>query len=219
MLRASITCGVVLSFIILLLPAHGSQSVFAQQPGGGRGGGQQGGGAAGGPVPAIDARTSGMQKIDGYFPLYWDERTGSLFLEIPRFDTEFLFSTGLSAGLGSNDIGLDRGAGGGGRIVSSSASARASCSCSATSRSARAARIRSSASRSRIRSPSRCCGASRSPAESERPRAGRRDRLLPARRARRRQRAAARHLPRRSHAQRVLSAEHEGISRRTPKST
>ena len=25
-----------------------------------------------------------MKKIDGYFPLYWDERTGSMFLEIPR---------------------------------------------------------------------------------------------------------------------------------------
>ena len=41
-----------------------------------------------------------------------------MFLEISRFDTEFLFSTGLSAGLGSNDIGLDRGSGrGGGRLV------------------------------------------------------------------------------------------------------
>jgi hypothetical protein len=68
-------------------------------------------------VPAIDARTTGMQKLDGYFPLYWDERSGSMFLEIPRVDAEFLFSTGLSAGLGSNDIGLDRGAGGGGRVV------------------------------------------------------------------------------------------------------
>ena len=69
------------------------------------------------PIPSIDDRTNGMKKIDGYFPLYWDERTGSMFLEIPRFDTDFLFSTGLSAGLGSNDIGLDRGEGGGGRIV------------------------------------------------------------------------------------------------------
>jgi hypothetical protein len=59
-----------------------------------------------------------MQKIDGYFPLYWDERTGSLFVEIPRLDTEFLMSTGLAAGLGSNDIGLDRGQGGQGRVVS-----------------------------------------------------------------------------------------------------
>ncbi len=68
--------------------------------------------------PSIEDRTSGMKKLDGYFPLYWDERSGGMFLEISRFDTEFLFSTGLSAGLGSNDIGLDRGSGrGGGRLV------------------------------------------------------------------------------------------------------
>src|SRR5204863_6379825 len=72
---------------------------------------------AGGRVPTIDERTAGMQKLDGYFPLYWDERGGALYLEIPRFDTDFLVSTGLAAGLGSNDIGLDRGQGGQGRIV------------------------------------------------------------------------------------------------------
>jgi Met-zincin/Domain of unknown function (DUF5117) len=74
-------------------------------------------GRAAGAIPSIDDRTNGMRKIDGYFPLYWDERTGSMFLEIGRMNTDFLFSTGLSAGLGSNDIGLDRGAGGAGRVV------------------------------------------------------------------------------------------------------
>src|SRR5262245_58793260 len=64
---------------------------------------------------SVEDRTSGMKKLDGYFPLYWDERTGSLFLEIPRFDADFLYSNGLSAGLGSNDIGLDRGTGRGSR--------------------------------------------------------------------------------------------------------
>jgi hypothetical protein len=83
---------------------------------GGRGGG--GGGAASGPIPSIEDRTGTMRKIDGFFPLYWDERTGSMFLEIPKMDTEFLMATGLAAGLGSNDIGLDRGQGGGGRVVS-----------------------------------------------------------------------------------------------------
>jgi hypothetical protein len=68
-------------------------------------------------IPSIEERTTGMQKMDGYFPMYWDERTGSLFLEIPRFHQEFLYTTGLAAGLGSNDIGLDRGQEGGGRIV------------------------------------------------------------------------------------------------------
>ncbi len=67
---------------------------------------------------SVEDRTAGLKKLDGYFPLYWDERTGGMFLEISRFDTDFLFSSGLSAGLGSNDIGLDRGSGrGGGRLV------------------------------------------------------------------------------------------------------
>jgi hypothetical protein len=71
-----------------------------------------------GPPQSIDDRTAGMKKLDGYFPLYWDERGGSMFLEISRFDTEFLLAYGLSAGLGSNDIGLDRGTGrGGSRLV------------------------------------------------------------------------------------------------------
>lgn len=71
----------------------------------------------GGRPQSIEERTAGMRQLDGYFPLYWDERTGTLWLEIPRFNTEFLYSTGLSAGLGSNDIGLDRGESGNGRIV------------------------------------------------------------------------------------------------------
>ncbi len=70
-----------------------------------------------GPPPSIDERTSGMKKMDGFFPLYWDERSGTMYLEIARFDSDFLFSNGLSAGLGSNDIGLDRGRGGAGRVV------------------------------------------------------------------------------------------------------
>jgi hypothetical protein len=98
-------------FALGVLALTGTVHVHAQQP---AGGGQR----AGAPVPAIEERVNGLRKIDGYFPLYWDERAGALLLEIPRFDTEFLFSTGLSAGLGSNDIGLDRGQGGQGRIVS-----------------------------------------------------------------------------------------------------
>jgi hypothetical protein len=69
-------------------------------------------------TPTIEERTAGAVKLDGYFPLYSDERSGSLWLEIPRFDTEFLYVTGLAAGLGSNDIGLDRGQPGEERIVS-----------------------------------------------------------------------------------------------------
>jgi hypothetical protein len=91
----------------------------AQQPPAGGGGRGAGGGQAApaGRVQSIDERTSGMQKLDGYFPIYWDERSGALFIEIPRLDNDFLLSTGLAAGLGSNDIGLDRGQGGQGRVV------------------------------------------------------------------------------------------------------
>jgi len=85
------------------------------QPAQGQGQGRGGGAAA--PMQTIDARTSGFQKLDGYMPLYWDEKTGSLWMEINKFDTEMLYSTGLTAGLGSNDIGLDRGQGGQGRVV------------------------------------------------------------------------------------------------------
>jgi hypothetical protein len=66
----------------------------------------------------IEERTAGMRKLDGYFPVYWDERTGSLWLEIPRLDSDFLLATGIGAGLGSNDIGLDRGTEDGGKVVS-----------------------------------------------------------------------------------------------------
>ena len=72
---------------------------------------------AGGETPTIEGKTEGMQKIDGYFPMYWDDQEGRLWLEISRFDTELLYLRGLSAGLGSNDIGLDRGQSGGTRIV------------------------------------------------------------------------------------------------------
>ena len=56
----------------------------------------------------ITEKTAGMKKRNGFYPLYWDERAGNLFLEIERPGEEFLFYTSLAAGLGSNDVGLDR---------------------------------------------------------------------------------------------------------------
>ncbi|HWZ30830.1 MAG TPA: zinc-dependent metalloprotease [Bryobacteraceae bacterium] len=104
-----------MSRALLTLAAGLSLALSLQAQPGGRGGANA---QAGGPPPSIEQRTSGMQKIDGYFPMYWDDRTGSLWLEISRFDTDFLYTTGLAAGLGSNDLGLDRGQGGQGRLVS-----------------------------------------------------------------------------------------------------
>jgi hypothetical protein len=70
-----------------------------------------------GPPPPIAERTKNMKKIDGFYPLYWDENAGKLFVEVPKLDTEVLYSTGMATGLGSNDIGIDRGQTTGSRIV------------------------------------------------------------------------------------------------------
>jgi len=69
------------------------------------------------PLPTIEESTEGMRRMDGFFPLYWDADQGRLLMEIARFDTEVLHLSGLAAGLGSNDIGLDRGQVHGSRIV------------------------------------------------------------------------------------------------------
>jgi hypothetical protein len=62
------------------------------------------------PAPKSFAQlTRGLQKLDGYFPLYYDAEQGKLLLEIPRFDTEFLYQVSLPTGVGSNPLGLDRG--------------------------------------------------------------------------------------------------------------
>ncbi len=65
----------------------------------------------------ISELTEGMTKKEGYFDYYWDEKQGKVWLEIENLDQEFLYVNSLTAGVGSNDIGLDRGQLGGTRIV------------------------------------------------------------------------------------------------------
>ena len=59
--------------------------------------------------PTVAAFTAGMARDDGFFPVVTDVRRGAVYLEIGRTDEEFLYQVSLPAGLGSNDIGLDRG--------------------------------------------------------------------------------------------------------------
>src|SRR5262252_4328857 len=66
---------------------------------------------------AIAEKAKDAQKLAGYFNLYWDAKAGKLWLEIDRWNTDFLYQSGLSAGVGSNDIGLDRGQLGAARVV------------------------------------------------------------------------------------------------------
>lgn len=60
---------------------------------------------------------SKMTKKDGFVPFYLDEEKGKIYLEIVRLEEEFLYVNSLTAGIGSNDIGLDRGQLGNTRIV------------------------------------------------------------------------------------------------------
>jgi len=70
------------------------------------------------PKPAtIAEKVAGMEKFPGYFTFYWDSKVGKLWLEVDKWNSEFLYVCSLPAGIGSNDIGLDRGQIGGERIV------------------------------------------------------------------------------------------------------
>ncbi|MEL7159837.1 MAG: zinc-dependent metalloprotease [Bacteroidota bacterium] len=67
--------------------------------------------------PTIAEKTSGMEKMAGYFDFYYSADEGKIYLEVDRFDEEFLYVNSLAAGLGSNDIGLDRNQLGSSRVV------------------------------------------------------------------------------------------------------
>ncbi|HET9274946.1 MAG TPA: zinc-dependent metalloprotease, partial [Gemmatimonadales bacterium] len=67
--------------------------------------------------PTIAEKTRGFNRIDGFVPLYWDAAAGKLWMEIRRLGEELIYITGATTGLGSNDIGLDRGQIGRERIV------------------------------------------------------------------------------------------------------
>jgi Met-zincin/Domain of unknown function (DUF5117) len=61
------------------------------------------------PLPTIAEKTNGMEKFSGFFTDYWDAREGKIWLQIDRWNTGFLYVESLPNGVGSNDIGLDRG--------------------------------------------------------------------------------------------------------------
>lgn len=70
-----------------------------------------------GQTPEIADKVKTMRAYPGYFNFYWDEKEGKIWLEIDKWDAEVLYVNALSAGVGSNDIGLDRNQLGSTRIV------------------------------------------------------------------------------------------------------
>ena len=69
-------------------------------------------------LPTIGEKTKEMKKYEGFLNFYWEASSGKVWLEISKLDTEILYQQSLPSGLGSNDIGLDRGLLGDTKIVS-----------------------------------------------------------------------------------------------------
>ncbi len=64
----------------------------------------------------LEGKTN-IKTQDGYFKIHYDESVDKLYLEVSKLEEEFLYVHSLRTGLGSNDIGLDRGQLGGSAIV------------------------------------------------------------------------------------------------------
>jgi hypothetical protein len=59
----------------------------------------------------------GYQAYEGFVDTWWDEKNGRMLVSVEEFDTPFIYQTSLPRGVGSNDIGLDRGQLGNTKIV------------------------------------------------------------------------------------------------------
>ncbi|WP_233999538.1 zinc-dependent metalloprotease [Pseudoalteromonas sp. T1lg22] len=60
-------------------------------------------------IKSISQFTQNMSKYPGYFTFYYANDEGKLYLEVDKLKAPFLLQQSLPYGLGSNDIGLDRG--------------------------------------------------------------------------------------------------------------
>ncbi|GAA0745984.1 zinc-dependent metalloprotease [Gaetbulibacter jejuensis] len=58
-----------------------------------------------------------LKNYEGYFNFFYEEAQDKIYLEVTQLDEEFLYVNSLATGVGSNDIGLDRGQLGDNRIV------------------------------------------------------------------------------------------------------
>lgn len=62
-------------------------------------------------------KKSGLQSYKGYFNFYYEEATDKIYLQVRNLNEDFLYVNSLASGVGSNDIGLDRGQLGKKRLV------------------------------------------------------------------------------------------------------
>ena len=54
-------------------------------------------------------KSKAFQKSSGFFDFQYDIATDKVYLEVNELEKEFLYVYSLSSGIGSNDLGLDRG--------------------------------------------------------------------------------------------------------------
>ncbi len=66
---------------------------------------------------SIASRIQGMERREGFVTVYLDSVQGKVLLELPRDSLRSLAFFALATGLGSNPLGLDRGADGADRVV------------------------------------------------------------------------------------------------------
>src|SRR5580704_691488 len=77
--------------------------VHAQRPAGDNG--ARGGDAR--PAATIAAITQNLKKFEGFYPFYYDDKSGKVYLEIDRWGEEFLYYSSLPEGIGNG--GAERG--------------------------------------------------------------------------------------------------------------
>ena len=60
-------------------------------------------------IKSINDFTEQMNRFPGYFSFYYDTQNGKIYLKVDKLKQQFLLQQSLPYGVGSNDIGLDRG--------------------------------------------------------------------------------------------------------------
>lgn len=71
-----------------------------------------------GETSSLAVRTAGLERHDGFFPFYWDEKKGNILFELSpsALQEEFLYFTGLGSGIGSIEAFADRSSFGSGSV-------------------------------------------------------------------------------------------------------
>ncbi len=63
----------------------------------------------GGNAEGVSARLGELERQAGFVDLYWDDARGQLLFGIKALDAPLLYQSSLARGVGSNDLGFDRG--------------------------------------------------------------------------------------------------------------